>query len=129
MGRELLFARSFCDSLLCLVYSSRSSYSAATSFLASLWSGFGLRRQLIFLLGRCFVATLQSTPELFVCPKYYVNPDYIVIDGQALSFQLRDGINVARLRTCGGGRDDRRPRGCPSGVAHVRAVVRENGHL
>lgn len=76
MGRELLFARSFCDSLLSLVYSSRSSYSAATSFLASLWSGFGLRRQLIFL-----------------------------------------------------GRDDRRPRGCPSGVAHVRAVVRENGHL
>lgn len=96
MGRLQLFTRSFCDSLVSFVYNSRSSYSAATSFLASLRSSFGLRRQIIVLLGRCFVAVLQPTPELFVCPKCGVNPDYIVIDGQALGFQLRDGINVVR---------------------------------
>lgn len=95
-GRVLMFTRSFCDSLVSFVYNSRSSYSAATSFLASLRSGFGLRRQLIVLLGRCFVAVLQPTPELFVCPKCGVNPDYIVIDRQALGFRLRDGIKVSR---------------------------------
>eukprot|EP00170_Pyropia_yezoensis_P001245 contig_5505_g1249 len=95
-GHVLLLTRSFCDGLLSFVYNSRSSYSAATSFLASLRSSFGLRRQLIVLLGRCFVATLQPTPKLFVCPKCGVNPDYIVIDGQSLGFQLRDGILVSR---------------------------------
>ncbi|KAK1862921.1 hypothetical protein I4F81_005487 [Pyropia yezoensis] len=96
-GRVLLFTRSFCDSLVSFVYNSRSSYSAATSFLASLRSGFGIRRQLIVLLGRCFVAILEPTPELFVCPKCGSNPDYIVIDGQALGFQLRDKIDVYRV--------------------------------
>lgn len=42
------------------------------------------------------MAILQPTPELFVCPKCGVNPDYIVIDGQALGFRLRDGIQVNR---------------------------------
>lgn len=95
-GRVMLFTRSFCDTLMSFVYNSRSSYSAATCFLASLRSSFGLRRQLIVLLGRCFVSLLQPTPELFVCPKCGLNPDYIVIDGQALGFQLRDGIRVSR---------------------------------
>lgn len=65
-GHVLLFTWSFCDGLLSFVYNSRSSYSAATSFLASLRSNFRLRRQLIVLLVRCFVATLQPTPEHFV---------------------------------------------------------------
>lgn len=94
--RVLLFTRSFCDSLMPFVHNSRSSYSAATSFLASLRSGFGLRRQLIVLLGRCFVAVFQPTPELFLCPKCGVNPDYIVIDGQALSFRLREDTHLSR---------------------------------
>lgn len=96
MGRVLLFARSFCFSLLSFVYNSRSTYSAATSSLASLRSSVGLRRQLIVRLGRCFVATLEPTPERFVCPKCEGNPDNVVIDGQALGFHLRDCINVAR---------------------------------
>ena len=95
-GRVLMFTRSFCDSLMSFIYNSRSSYAAATSFLASLRSGFGLRRQVIVLLGRCFVATLQPMPDLFVCPECGNNPDYIVIDGQALGFRLRDGLNVSR---------------------------------
>jgi len=95
-GRVLVFTRSFCDSLMSFIYNSRSSYAAATSFLASLRSGFGLRRQIIVLLGRCFVATLQPMPELFVCPQCGNNPDYIVIDGQALGFRMRDGLNVSR---------------------------------
>lgn len=57
-GRVLLFSRSFCDTLLSFVYNSRASYSAATSFLASLRSDFGLHRQIFVLLGRCFVALL-----------------------------------------------------------------------
>ena len=95
-GATLLFSRSLCDSLLSFIYNSRSSYAAATNFLASLRSQFGLRRQLVAVLGRSFVATLQPMPELFVCPVCGDNPDYIVIDGQALGFRLRDGIRVAR---------------------------------
>lgn len=95
-GRVLLFTRSFCDSLMLFIHKSQSSYSAATSFLASLRSGYGLRRQLIVLLGRCFVAVHQPTPELFVCPKCGFNPYYNVIDGQALGFRLREDIHLSR---------------------------------
>lgn len=95
-GSLLVFTRSFCDTLISFVYNSRSSYTAATSFLSSLRSGFGLRRQIIVTLGRCFVATLQPTPDLFVCPECGNIPDYIVIDGQALGFRLRDGLKISR---------------------------------
>jgi len=95
-GRIMVFSRSFCDALVSFVFYSRSSYAAATCFLSSLRSSMGLRRQQITLLGRCYVATLQPTPELFVCPECGDNPDYIVIDGQALGFRVQDGLNVSR---------------------------------
>jgi len=95
-GRVMLFSRSFCDVLVSFIYNSRSSYSAATAFLASLRSDFGLSRQTIVLLGRCFVACLQPAAEVFVCPKCGEDPAYIVIDGQSLGFRMREGINLVR---------------------------------
>jgi len=95
-GSVLVFTRSFCDGLVSFIYNSRSSYAAAACFLASLRSAYGLRRQVVVSVGRCFVACLQPTPELFSCPKCGVNPDYIVIDGQALGFRMKEGIKVAR---------------------------------
>jgi len=95
-GSVLVFSRSFCDVLVSFVFNSRSSYSAATSFLASLRSGFTLRRQLIVTLGRCFVATLRPTQDAFVCPLCGDDPAYIVIDGQALGFRVKDGLNITR---------------------------------
>ena len=92
----LVFSRSFCDLLVSFVYNSRSSYAAATSFLASLRSGFGLRRQVIVTLGRCFVATLQPAADAFVCPVCGDDPEYIVIDGQALGFRIKDGLEITR---------------------------------
>jgi len=133
MGRVLVFTRSFCDALLSFIYNSRSSYSAATNFLASLRSGFGLRRQLVILLGRCFVATLQPIPELFVCPICGSNPDYIVIDGQALGFRLRDGIRVTRpalhLPSMNLNIDDYAVIREPSVRAAIRKVVRTGDRL
>jgi len=95
-GSLLLFSRSLVDTIISFVYQSRSSYAAATAFLASQRSDFGLRRQLIVTLGRCFVATLQPTPDLFVCPSCGDDPAYIVIDGQALGFRLQEGLKVCR---------------------------------
>ena len=95
-GNLLVFSRAFCDKLVSFVYHSRSSYAAATSFLASLRSCYGLRRQLIATLGRCYVATLKPTEDVFVCPTCGDNPDYIVIDGQALGFRVKDGFNISR---------------------------------
>jgi len=92
----LIFSRSFCDVLVSFVFNSRSSYAAATSFLASLRSSFSLRRQLIVTLGRCFVATLRPTEDTFVCPLCGDDPAYIVIDGQALGFRVKDGLKVTR---------------------------------
>jgi len=95
-GRVMLFSRSFCDVLVSFIYNSRSSYAAATAFLASLRSDFGLTRQTIVFLGRCFVACLQPAAEVFVCPKCGEDPAYIVIDGQSLGFRMREGINLVR---------------------------------
>jgi len=95
-GNVLVFSRAFCDKLVSFVYHSRSSYAAATSFLASLRSCYGLRRQLIVTLGRCYVATLQPTEDVFVCPICGDNPEYIVIDGQALGFRVKDGFHISR---------------------------------
>ena len=95
-GRVMIFSRSFCDALVSFIYNSRSSYAAATAFLASLRSDFGLNRQTIVLLGRCFVACLQPAAEVFVCPKCGEDPAYIVIDGQSLGFRMREGINLVR---------------------------------
>jgi len=95
-GGVMVFTRSFCDRLFSFVYNSRSSYAAATSFLASLKSSFGLRRQQISSLGRCFVATLQPAPNLFSCPLCGDDPAYIVIDGQALGFRLKEGLQISR---------------------------------
>ena len=95
-GSMLVFSRAFCDKLVSFVYHSRSSYAAATSFLASLRSSFGLRRQLIVTLGRCFVATLKPTEDVFVCPTCGDDPAYVVIDGQALGFRVKDGFNISR---------------------------------
>lgn len=67
-GSVLLFSRSFCDLLVFFLDNFLSSYTAATSFLASLRSGLGLHRQVIVTLGRCFVATLRPEADAFVCP-------------------------------------------------------------
>ena len=95
-GSVMLFTRSLCDALVSFVYHSRSSYAAATSFLASLRSDMGLDRQTIVDLGRLFTACLQPSPDLFVCPDCGDDPAYIVIDGQALGFKRRSGMHVVR---------------------------------
>jgi len=95
-GRVLVFTRSFCDSLVSFVYHSRSSYAAATSFLSSIGGNLGLSRQSIVDLGRLFTACLVPSPDLFSCPICGDNPDYIVIDGQALGFRRRLGMCVVR---------------------------------
>jgi len=133
MGRVLVFSRSFCDALLSFIDNSMSSYSAATNFLASLRSGLGLRRQLVILLGRCFVDTLQPIPQIFVCPICSSNPDYSVIDGQALGFLRRDGIRVARpalhLPSMNLNFDDYAVIRQPSIRAAIRKVVRTGDRL
>jgi len=95
-GATIVFQRSFCDMLLSFVYNSRSSYAAATNFLASLRPSFSLCRQYAVLLGRAFVATLEPATDLFVCPKCGDNPEYIVIDGQAVDFKRRSGMEITR---------------------------------
>jgi len=95
-GAIMIFQRSFCDMLLSFVYNSRSSYAAATNFLASLRPGYNICRQNIVLLGRAFVATLEPAPDLFVCPKCGDNPRYVVIDGQAVGFKMRSGLEITR---------------------------------
>lgn len=95
-GSVLLFTRGLCDSVVSFVFHSHSSYAAATAFLGSLRSDMGIDRQTVVDLGRLYTACLQPSPDLFVCPRCGDNPDYIVIDGQALGFKRRSGMRVMR---------------------------------
>lgn len=92
----LLFTRGVCDELVAFVFHGRSTYAAATSFFSSSKKSFSLCRQYINILGRMFVATLRHAPEAFRCPTCGDHPEYVVIDGQALGFRRRPGMDVVR---------------------------------
>lgn len=95
-GRVLLFTRAVCDELVAFVFYSRSTYAAATAHFSATKRSFALCRQYINVVGRLFVATLQACPEAFRCPICQDNPEYIIIDGQALGFRRRAGMNIVR---------------------------------
>lgn len=95
--RLLVFTRSFCDDLLSYVVTSRSSFSAATRYMASVIPGFRHRRQAIVDLGLMYTSHLDIPALLFRCPLCMDFPLVIIMDGQALGFRIPREWNVLRL--------------------------------
>jgi len=95
-GRLVIFTRGVCDELLSFVFHSRSTYTAATAHFSRTKVSFSQCRQNLILLGSVFVAMIQTPPKLFLCPLCGNDPDYIIIDGQALGFKRRRGMRIIR---------------------------------
>lgn len=93
----LVFTRAFCDDVLSYVVTSRSSFSAATRYLASVIPGFRHRRQVIVDLGLMYTSCLDIPALLFRCPKCKDFPLVIIMDGQALGFRIPPEWDVLRL--------------------------------
>lgn len=82
--RWLLFSRSLLDQLFSYIIMSRSTYTAATRHLTGTVQCFNLRRQDVVKLGTSMLRIFLIPPETARCPICGPNPDFNIIDGQAL---------------------------------------------
>lgn len=95
--RWLLFTRGLLDQLFSFIITSRSTYTAATRHLSANVRCFNLRRQDVVKLGTSMLRTLLIPPESARCPVCGPNPEFIVIDGQALGCSDPEDAQPQRL--------------------------------
>ena len=92
----LIFTRGIVDKLVSFTIAARSTYTAATRHLAADVRSFSLRRQDVVKMGTAAVRTFVVPPESARCPICGPNPEFIVIDGQALGCSDPDDVNPVR---------------------------------
>jgi len=94
--RWLVFTRALLDKLYSYIITARSTYTAATRHLTSDVFSFSLRRQDVVKLGTAMLRTFVIPAEAACCPICGPNPEFVVIDGQALVCTDPDDANPAR---------------------------------
>lgn len=82
--RWMIFTRALLDKLFTFIITARTTYTAATRYLSSDIRCFNLRRQDVDKLGTAMLRSFLIPPETGRCPICGSNPEFIVIDGQAL---------------------------------------------
>jgi len=92
----LIFTRGILDKLMSFVVAARSTYTAATRHLVADVAALNIRRQDMVKLGTAFNRTVLITPETARCPKCGPNPDFIVIDAQAIGCTDPDEVQPLR---------------------------------
>jgi len=95
--RWVVFTRALLDKLYSFIISARTTYTAATRHLSADMQSFSLRRQDVVKLGMAMLQTFVIPPEAACCTVCGPNPDFIVIDGQALGCTDPDDANPVRL--------------------------------
>lgn len=95
--RWMLFTRALMDNLFSFIISARSTYTAATRHLSASILCFNLRRQDVVKLGTAMLRTFLIPPETARCPLCGPNPEFIVIDGQALGCTDPDDAQPSRM--------------------------------
>lgn len=95
--RWLLFSRGLLDQLFSFIITSRSTYTAATRHLSANVRCFNLRRQDVVKLGTSMLRIFLIPPETARCPLCGPNPEFIVIDGQALGCTDPEDVQPERL--------------------------------
>lgn len=95
-GQWLVFTRGIIEKLVSFLVSARSTYTAATRHLSSDVRSFRLRRQDVVKLGTAAIRTFAVPPETARCPTCGPNPEFVVIDGQALGCSDPDDVNPIR---------------------------------
>lgn len=93
----VVFTRAILDKLYSFIISARSTYTAATRHLSADMLSFSLRRQDVVKVGTDMLRTFVIPPDAAVCPLCGPNPEFIVIDGQALGCTDPDDVNPERL--------------------------------
>jgi len=119
----LLFSRGIVDKLVSFIIAARSTYTAATRYLAADVRSFGLRRQDVVKLGTAAVRTFIVPPESARCPICGPNPSFIVIDGQALGCSDPDDADPIRPSVNCPVLDMPAPKLCVLPGAPLRAVI------
>lgn len=82
--RWMLFTRGLLDKLFSFVINGRTTYTAATRHLSADVLCFDLRRQDVVKLGTAMLRVFLIPPQTSRCPICGPDPEFIVIDGQAL---------------------------------------------
>lgn len=95
--RWLLFNRDLLDKLFSFIITARSTYTAATRDLTANVRSFNLRRQDVVKLGTAMSRIFLIPPETARCPICGPNPEFIVIDGQALGCTDTQDLCPTRL--------------------------------
>jgi len=95
--RWVVFTRALLDKLYSFIISARSTYTAATRHLSADILSFSMRRQDVVKVGTDMLRTFVIPPETACCPLCGPNPEFVVIDGQALGCTYPDDVNPARL--------------------------------
>lgn len=92
----VIFTRSLLDILFSFIITARTTYTAATRHLSANVLCFSFRRQDVVKIGTAMLRSFNIPPETSVCSICGPNPDFIIIDGQALGCTDPDDVCPAR---------------------------------
>jgi len=95
--RWVVFSRGLLDKLYSFIITARTTYTAATRHLSSDVQSFSLRRQDVVKLGTSMLMTFVIPAEASCCPLCGPDPQFIVIDGQALGCTDPDDVQPVRV--------------------------------
>lgn len=92
----LLFTRGVIDKLQSFTISARTTYTAATRHLVADVASFTLRRQDVVKLGTMAARSFFIPPKTAQCPICGPDPEFIVIDAQAIGCTDPDDVHAFR---------------------------------
>lgn len=92
----VIYTRAFLDSLFSFIITARTTYTAATKHLSANVQCFSFRRQDVVKIGTAMLRSFLIPPETSICSICGPNPDFIIIDGQALGCTDPDDVCPAR---------------------------------
>lgn len=92
----VIFTRALLDMLFSFIITARTTYTAATRHLSANVQCFSFRRQDVVKIGTAMLRSFVIPPETSVCSICGPNPEFIIIDGQALGCTDPDDVCPAR---------------------------------
>lgn len=96
--RWMVFTRGLLDKLFSFVINARTTYTAATRHLSADVLCFDLRRQDVVKLGTAMLRVFLIPPQTARCLICGPDPEFIVIDGQALGCTDADDAHPTRVQ-------------------------------
>lgn len=95
--RWLVYTRGLLDKLSSFIITARTTYTAATRHLSADVHCFDLRRQDVVKLGTAMLRAFVITPETGRCTLCGPDPEFIIIDGQAIGCTDLDDAQPVRV--------------------------------